>query len=214
MSWWHEDNPLAGAVSTKSATLDNSDEEIVPPGPRDEIPLQWRRPISRASAPSRSRYDDEHIISSRRDDRKGKIPAGGSATKSVTLDDVDEDIISAHPQNEAHSHDSGDRTNQSGYQSFHGIVNSTSKYDDEHIISSKSGGGTSSGRKGGGVFGMFSGQSSHENAREGERRIGERLVGSAYGPGRFLTARSSMKPKKETEKANATSTARPKEYGI
>ena len=125
---------------------------------------------SRTSAPSTSRYDDEHVITSRPDHR-------------VTT---------------------------------HGISASISNYDDEHVISASKAGGKATGKNGGpkgaGLLGMFSGESSHGSGKIGERRIGEKFVGSHYGPGKFLSGKSSMKTKGEGQKTARS--GRPKEYGI
>lgn len=67
------------------------------------------------------------------------------------------------------------------------------------------------GSVGDGLLGMFSGESSCGKERE-RRRIGEKFIGMACGPGSFLAGKSSSKQTKEAKKMKTT--ARPREYGF
>lgn len=177
----------------------------------------------RASVSSTSRYDDEHIISApSRPHLNPRVSTRLGMAQSVSQGD-DEHIIAARRRDPRDTYVYGSDGQILGLRGEdgrpyatevvqQGCAGSISRYDDEHVISTKSVGGASSGRQGGGLFGMFSGESSHGNDRDGGRRIGEKLIGSAYGPGRFLGGRSTLRVKREAEKGSAR--ARPKEYGI
>lgn len=185
---------------------------------RSESPTRPSR-VTRHSAKSVSRYNDEHIIGSRSTAKRPQYQYGPRGDIAGVEGEQEDDEYRAihHSRTSAPSTSRYDDehviTSRPDHRvTMHGMSPSISNYDDEHAISaSKAGGkeaGKNGGQKGAGLLGMFSGESSHGSGK----RIGEKFVGSHYGPGKFLRGKSSMKPKREGQ--NTTGSGRPKEYGI
>lgn len=194
------------------------------PKPRDRDrnespPRSARVTRRRQSARSVSRYDDEHVIGSSSTVKRPQYIYGPGGD----IVDVSRDKDDAEPPTPTHLRTSAPSTSRYDdehlissnqyHVNSHGTSKSVSTDDDEHVVSSKAleDGTPKIGLRDLGLLGMFSKQSSHGKEREG-KRIGEKLVGNTYGPGSSLTGKSSAKPKRAAEKGEVT--ARPKEYGF
>lgn len=136
---------------------------------------------------STSRYDDEHLI--------GSTSSGWGRRAWLAEEDINE---------LKDGHDLTPNGDNEGLIIEAELGATTQMYIGDYTV-----GGAGSDADA--VLAMFSGESCH-GERVGERRIGEKLDGKKYGPGSYLSSKTSSRPEPGAEK-KSTGT-RPKEYGF